>query len=140
MDSSHNQTIKQTPYEMIGGADTIARLVDAFYPRVLAHPDLAPIFPKDIGPVRDKQYLFLTQFFGGPPLYTEQHGHPMLRARHLPHPITPKRAQAWLSCMQQAMDEVGLSGEIRDFMFSRLALTAQHMINQTDEGPDPLFV
>ncbi len=140
MDSANFTASNQTPYEAIGAADTIARLVDAFYPRVLAHPDLAPIFPQDIQPVRDKQYLFLTQFFGGPSLYTEQHGHPMLRARHMLHPITPKRAQAWLSCMHAAMDEIGLQGEIREYMVARLTMTAKHMINQPDLGSDPLLL
>lgn len=122
----------QSPYEAIGGADTIARLVDAFYRRVVSHPDLEPIFPKDIIPVRDKQYLFLTQFLGGPALYSQQYGHPMLRARHMPHPITPQRAKAWLACMHAALDEIELHGEMRDFIFERLTLTAQHMINQPD--------
>ncbi|MCY0875788.1 MAG: globin [Firmicutes bacterium] len=122
----------QSPYEAIGGADTIRRLVDAFYRRVVKDPDLSPIFPEDITPVRDKQYLFLTQFLGGPPLYSEQHGHPMLRARHMPHPINSRRAQAWLNCMRAAMDETQLQGEMRDFIFERLTLTAHHMINQPD--------
>lgn len=119
----------QSPYEAIGGAETIARLVDAFYPRVQKHPDLAPIFPDDIKPVRDKQYLFLSQFLGGPPLYSNRYGSPMLRARHLPHPITPRRAEAWLQCMSEAMDEIGLQGEVRDYIFERLTMTAHHMVN-----------
>ena len=121
-------------YTAIGGAETVARLVDAFYPRVQAHPDLAPIFPADIRPVRDRQYLFLTQFLGGPPLYSERYGHPMLRARHLPHPVTPRRAAAWLACMREAMDEIGLAGELREHIFARLAMTAQHMVNTPDGG------
>ena len=66
-------------------------------------------------------------------MYTEEHGHPMLRARHLPFEITPKRAEAWLSCMEQAMDDTGVNGHIREFVFERLALTAQHMVNTPDE-------
>lgn len=118
-----------TPFEAIGGAETIAKLVDAFYARVVQHPDLAPIFPTDIKPVRDKQYLFLTQFLGGPPLYSQAYGHPMLRARHMPHEITPQRARAWLACMHDALDEIELHGPWRDFVFERLTLTAQHMVN-----------
>ncbi|MHB1683492.1 MAG: globin domain-containing protein [Bacilli bacterium] len=121
-----------TPYEAIGGAETVAKLVDAFYPRVQAHPELAPLFPADITSVRDRQYLFLTQFLGGPPLFTEQHGHPMLRARHAPHRITPAGARAWLGCMEAAMDDIGLTGDMRDFIFQRLTTTAQHMVNSAD--------
>ena len=123
---------EQSPYEWIGGAEKVSQLVDAFYKRVQQHPDLKPIFPEDIIPVRDKQYLFLTQFFGGPHLYSEQYGHPMMRARHLPHEITPTRAEAWLSCMNEAMDEVEITGPIREFLCTRLRQTAQHMVNTPD--------
>ncbi|PKG25552.1 globin domain-containing protein [Niallia nealsonii] len=120
-----------TPYEMIG-EHTLSKLVDAFYKRVASHPDLAPIFPKDLTETARKQKQFLTQYLGGPSLYTKEHGHPMLRARHLPFPITEKRANAWLSCMYDAMNEIELDASIREGLFSRLALTAKHMINSVE--------
>lgn len=123
-----------TPYEQIGGADTVARLVEAFYGLVKQDPDLSPIFPDDLSEIQQKQYLFLTQFLGGPPLYSEKYGHPMLRARHMPFPITPRRAEAWLACMSQAMDRINLHGEVREAIFERLRLTAYHMVNQWEEG------
>ncbi|MGX6442236.1 globin domain-containing protein [Neobacillus sp. K501] len=122
---------KPTPFEAIG-EETLHRLVDNFYELVAQHPDLAPIFPNDFSEIARKQKQFLTQYLGGPALYTEEHGHPMMRARHLPFPITPTRAKAWLSCMTQAMDKTGLEGLIRDEFYSRLLLTAQHMINTPD--------
>lgn len=124
-----------TPYEALG-KETLHRLVDAFYGLVGQHPELAPIFPNDFSEIARKQKQFLTQYLGGPALYTEEHGHPMMRARHLPFPITPSRARAWLSCMSQAMDQVGLEGPLRDEFYARLVLTAQHMIN-TPEDEQP---
>lgn len=124
---------KPTPYESLG-KDTLHRLVDTFYGLVAQHPDLAPIFPNDFTEIARKQKQFLTQYLGGPALYTEEHGHPMMRARHLPFPITPNRANAWLSCMKQAMDKIGLEGTLRDEFYSRLYLTAQHMINTPDDN------
>lgn len=123
-----------TLYERIGGAKTIRRLVEAFYPRVLAHPELAPIFPTNIDPVMEKQYQFLTQFCGGPPLYTTKHGRPMMRARHLPFPITPTRAEAWLACMHESMDDAGIQGAEREELWYRLVLTAHHMVNQPEQA------
>lgn len=122
----------QTLYTQIGGAKTIQAIVEAFYPRVQADPLLAPLFPEDIRPVMERQYLFLTQYLGGPPIYTEKRGHPMLRKRHLPFPITKERAEAWLRCMKEALDEVGIEGLPREQIWSRLVLTAHHMINQPD--------
>lgn len=126
----------RTPYEIIGGAETLARLVDIFYDHVKAHPDLAPLFPEDFTHVKERQYQFLTQFLGGPTLYSDLHGHPMLRARHMRFPIGPVQAEAWLSCMKKAMDEAGLEGEIREHIFDRLRLTAHHMVNQWDQNEE----
>lgn len=130
-------------YEAIGGDETIRRLVNAFYARVAVDPDLTPIFPEDLTETTEKQRLFLTQFLGGPPLYTQQHGHPRMRARHLPFAITPTRRDAWLRNMAAAMDEIGLTGPERAEFFERLTLTAHHMENTPEpsaialESPAP---
>jgi hemoglobin len=120
----------KTPYEWLGGADTLLKLVDAFYDHVAKHPDLSPIFPQDLTQTKEKQFKFLSQFFGGPPLYSVEYGHPMLRARHMPFAITPQRAQSWLGCMQSAMDEVGIQDPVRQYMLERFTHTANHMVNQ----------
>ncbi|KAB2337226.1 globin [Cytobacillus depressus] len=117
-----------TPYDVIG-EKKLHLLVDAFYRRVGKHPDLVPIFPSDLTETARKQKQFLTQYLGGPQLYTSEHGHPMLRARHLPFEITQTRAKHWLACMEEAMDEVGLEGKIKEDFYARLYLTAQHMVN-----------
>ncbi|TBL73996.1 globin [Paenibacillus thalictri] len=119
----------ETIYEAIGGAPVLRKLVEAFYPKVQAHPLLGPLFPDNIMPVMEKQYMFLTQFFGGPSLYSDQYGHPMMRARHMPFPITPERAEAWLSCMSKALEEVGLEPQLRQFVLERLKGPAHHFVN-----------
>ncbi|WP_058301585.1 globin domain-containing protein [Gorillibacterium timonense] len=119
----------------MGGAPAVRRLVEAFYPKVQAHPLLAPLFPEDIYPVMDKQELFLTQFFGGPPRYTMKHGHPMMRARHLAFPITAERADAWLACMKEALEETIADAELRKALWERLKNTAYFFINtESDEA------
>lgn len=117
------------PYDEIG-AEKLSLLVDTFYSKVAKHPKLKPIFPDDLTETARKQKQFLTQYLGGPNLYTEEHGHPMLKMRHNPFSITPERAEAWLSCMSKAMDEVGLEGKVRHDLYRRLVLTANHMVNQ----------
>ncbi|WEK53450.1 MAG: globin [Candidatus Cohnella colombiensis] len=118
-----------TLYEMIGGADTVRDVVEKFYPKVQANPLIGPLFPDDIRPVMDKQYMFLSQFFGGPALYSDEYGHPMMRARHLPFPITPERAQAWLNCMAAALQETEIPDHLKQLMLDRLAGPANHFIN-----------
>jgi hemoglobin len=118
-----------TIYEAIGGFETIDRLVTAFYKRVGNHPKLIPIFPEDLTETARKQRLFLTQFFGGPRLYTEERGHPMMRRRHLPFEITPSRRDAWLECMEAALEEAQIEEPYRTAIFEKLSLTANHMMN-----------
>jgi len=122
-----------TLFEAIGGAPAVRGLVEAFYPKVREHPLLAPLFPEDIAPVMEKQYLFLTQFFGGPPLYSDAYGHPMMRARHLPFPITRERADAWLGCMGRALEEIGLDPGLQKVVLERLSGPAYHFINSEEE-------
>ncbi|MDQ0111165.1 globin domain-containing protein [Paenibacillus harenae] len=120
-------------YEALGGAGTIRRMVESFYPKVQAHPLLGPLFPTDIDPVMDRQYMFLTQFFGGPSLYSDEYGHPMMRARHLPFPITPERAEAWLDCMRRALSEIGVEEQLQAIVIDRLSGPAHHFVNTLEE-------
>lgn len=122
-------------YRAIGGEEALRRLVETFYPKVKAHPLLGPLFPENIEPVMEKQFQFLSQFFGGPTLYSDQHGHPMMRARHMPFPITRQRADAWLSCMALALTEMGLEEGLRQAVLERLRGPAYHFINQEEHEP-----
>jgi len=122
---------KQTAYDLIG-EEKLNQLVNRFYNLVSEHPDLIAIFPTDLTETARKQKQFLTQFFGGPSLYTEEHGHPMLRKRHMPFQITPLRGEAWLSCMAQALVDTNIEEPLRTAIFERLSYTARHMINSED--------
>lgn len=125
-----------TVYEVLGGEATLGKLVEAFYDKVVQDETLSPLFAgSEISEVKRKQQLFLTQFLGGPQTYSELYGHPMLRYRHLPFPITKRHAEAWLACMSAAMDDIGCSGTARDFVFARLTQVAHHMVN-TEDGPE----
>ncbi|HLR61647.1 MAG TPA: globin [Lentibacillus sp.] len=122
-----------TIYEAIGGFETIDILVTAFYKRVGNHPKLIPIFPEDLTETARKQRLFLTQFFGGPRWYIEDRGHPMMRRRHLPFEITPERRDAWLECMNAALNEAAIEEPYRTAIFEKLTMTAHHMMNTPDK-------
>lgn len=122
-------TVPGTLFEAIGGYEPIDRLIKSLYTRIGQHPKLIPIFPDNLEESARKQRLFLIQFLGGPPLYTEDRGHPMLRRRHLAFEITPERKDAWLECMNAALDEAEIEEPYRTVIFERLTMTAQHMIN-----------
>ncbi|OAB26084.1 globin [Paenibacillus macquariensis subsp. defensor] len=116
-------------FDELGGQQGVRKLVESFYPKVLRDPLLSPLFPKDISSTMDKQEMFLSQFFGGPDLYTSEFGHPRMRARHMPFAITPIHADAWLSCMSEALEETVDSELIREAVIERLRVSAYFFVN-----------
>src|SRR5215813_8539473 len=81
-----------TVYEQAGGMPFFERLVDRFYDGVAGDPVLLALYPQpdDLGPARRRLTLFLAQYWGGPTTYSDERGHPRLRARHLPFAIGPR--------------------------------------------------
>ncbi|NTU77810.1 MAG: globin [Chloroflexales bacterium] len=125
-----------TIFEQAGGAPAFRRLVNAFYARVEHDPLLRPMFPPDLEPGKEHQYLFLIQYFGGPPAYGEQRGHPRLRVRHAPFPIGPSERDAWLAHMLAALDEAAIPEPARSAMRAYFELAAPAMMNQ--QSPNTL--
>ncbi len=125
---------EQTVYEMVGGDPTFQRLVDAFYARIESDARLRSIFPQDMEPGKRRQFLFLTQFFGGPPRYAQERGHPRLRMRHFPFPIDQRARDLWLGHMLAAMDEVGIAEPARSIMRDYFERGSAFLIN-TDGLP-----
>jgi len=110
----------ETPFERLGGATGVRRLVDAFYDHMERDADYAGIralHPELLHGSRDKLYWFLSGWLGGPPLYFEKRGDPRLRARHLPFPIGAGERDQWLGCMRKALADVGAdAGLVRELM------------------------
>ncbi len=120
----------KTLFEEIGGTEAIEKLVEAFYPRVYADPILSPLFEGDMEEIMRKQRMFLTQFLGGPPLYSQEFGPPAMKQRHMPFEITPQRAERWLNCMKEAFNEAGLDKNPASSLFyDRLIQVAAIMVN-----------
>lgn len=127
-----------TLYERIG-PEALSALVSRFYALVAVDPDLSPIFPADLTLTAEKQLAFLTGFLGGPPLYHRTFGPPRLRARHLPHAITPTRGRAWLACMDAALRDTPQIGAAEaGELYAALSRVAAHMVNtpEDDAGGD----
>ena len=126
-------TTAKTPYELLGGADGVRTLVERFYQIMDTLPDavrISALHPADLRGSTDKLYKFLSGWLGGPALYVEEFGHPMLRARHLPFPIETADRDAWLLCMKRALDEVKLEPLARMQLDQAFYKTADHMRNR----------
>ena len=122
-----------TPYEWIGGDTRVKALVERFYDLMDLEPAYAAlraVHGSDLSNARQRLYWFLTGWLGGPQLYTEQFGHPRLRARHMPFAIGIRERDQWLACMDQAMGETGVPEDLRTRLKDSFFQTADWMRNQ----------
>jgi len=122
-----------TPYERLGGDAAVRHLVDRFYELMDTLPEtyeIRRLHPQDLSGSADKLYKFLSGWLGGPPLYWDEYGHPMLRRRHLPFPIGEAERDQWLLCMNQALDEQVADAELREALKRAFFGTADHMRNR----------
>lgn len=126
-------------FERAGGQEGVDRIVEEFYRRVEADPELRPVYPADLEPGKAKLKLFFGQWLGGPPAYSERFGHPRLRRRHFPFVIDEKHAGRWLRHMRGAMEAEGVPADDLKVIFERLGPLAHHMVNAHEEVPrEPL--
>jgi hemoglobin len=122
-----------TPFERLGGEAGVRALVDRFYDLMDLEPDYAGIralHPAALDGSRDKLFWFLCGWLGGPDHYVQRHGHPRLRARHLPYAIGIAERDQWMACMIQALREEqvdeSLAGRLAESFFG----TADWMRNR----------
>jgi hemoglobin len=124
---------RASPYELLGGEATLRELVERFYDLMDLEPEYAEIrklHPTDLANSRQKLFMFLSGWLGGPGLYAERYGHPMLRARHLPFAIGTAERDAWMACMMRAMEDVGVEERLRAALAEALFGTADWMRNR----------
>lgn len=111
------------------GPERLRRIIDTFYDLVFSNEKIGHLFQTDKSLIRDKQYQFLTQFLGGPHLYSESYGHPKMRMRHLPHTITTEAKEEWLHCMRIAIFQHLEDETLAEALYSCFPKIAQHMVN-----------
>ena len=122
-------------YKLMGGEVTLRRLVDCFYDLMDEDPDyfgIRKLHPEELNSSRDKLFMFLSGWTGGPSLYVEKYGEPRLRSRHLPFSIGIDERDQWLSCMNRAMEKTGLEMQLRKSMALAFEQTADFMRNQPE--------
>lgn len=127
--------MQNTHYERLGGETGVRALVERFYDLMDSLPEvsrLRQIHAPDLGEAREKLFLFLTGWTGGPPLYMEKYGHPRLRQRHMGFPIGTRERDEWMLCMTRAMEETGVETSLREELIQAFFKTADFMRNRPD--------
>lgn len=135
-----DQTTTEAPiFDRIGGAVIIDRLVERFYARMDTLPqarEIRSMHPADLGPIKQVLKRYLTEWTGGPKLYSPEKGHPRLRQRHLHFAIDTAARDAWLVCMRGALDETIGDAHARRDLDDALSKLADWMRNQGDNPHD----
>ena len=129
--------INPSLYDLIGGETGLRSLIDRFYDIMDSAPEAAEIralHPKSLKLAREKLYMFLSGWSGGPALYAEKYGPPKLRQRHMPFSIGEVERDQWLWCMNKALDESQVHAVVVNQLKSRFAEIADFMRNKAEGG------
>lgn len=126
---------EQTPYERIGGEPVIQALVRRFYELMDTLPEARAcraIHPPSLETAEQRLFWYLTGWLGGPPMFVERRGPPMLRRRHLHAPIAGAEIEGWLLCFRQAWAEHVTDAALTAMVLPQIEGLAQHMRNRED--------
>jgi hemoglobin len=123
-----------TVFDEVGGLPFFEALVGRFYVGVAGDPELLAVYPtpEDLAPARRHLALFLAQYWGGPPDYSVERGHPALRMRHAPFAIGTDARDRWLVHMRAALREMEPPPAVAQALEEYLALAADALRNRED--------
>ncbi len=127
--------INPTLYELTGNETVLRSLIDRFYDIMDSAPEAAEIrafHAKSLTQSREKLFMFLSGWSGGPALYQQKYGPPRLRQRHMPFSIGQTERDQWLWCMNRALDESRVHPVVVEQLKSRFAEIADFMRNKAE--------
>ncbi len=122
-----------TPFQRVGGQPAVDRIIDSFYDRMDTVPEarvIRKLHPEDLSATRVVLKKYLAEWLGGPQAYSQERGHPRLRARHLPFSIGDDERDAWMFCMRGAIEEVVTDEAAREGVLLKLSQVADWMRNR----------
>lgn len=124
------ESVRKSPYQMIGGGTGVERLVKTFYDIVESDPAGASLMAMHnrghgLAHAREAQFEFLSGFLGGPQLYLERHRHSNVRLMHAHLSIGAAERDSWLICMEKALTEINTSPETRHLLMSHFSRVAE---------------
>lgn len=123
----------EASFTAAGGFDGIKQLVDAFYDAMETLPQakhIRDMHSSDLTESRDKLTRFLTGWLGGPKLFSEKYGPIRIPVAHRHLEIGPAERDAWLACMQIAVDTQPYQQDFRDYLMTQLYVPAERSRNK----------
>ncbi|HVW40739.1 MAG TPA: group 1 truncated hemoglobin [Amycolatopsis sp.] len=112
-------------YEQIGGQDALISVVDDFYGRVLADPDLAPFFTgTNLPRLKGRQVEFFAALLGGPDHYGPQTMKDVHRGRGIGQADFDRVAHL----LAETLRDAGVPGHLVDQILAALAPLASDIV------------
>jgi len=124
---------EDTSFQAAGGFDGIKQLVDAFYYAMEGLPQARTVremHNPNLEESRDKLTRFLCGWLGGPKLFSEKYGPIRIPVAHRHLSIGPAERDAWLACMQIAVDSQPYPQPFRDYLMAQLYVPAERSRNR----------
>lgn len=105
----------------------VSLLVDAFYTRIRAHPELGPIFERVIGDGWDFHLKRMKEFWTSVALQAGSYsGKPVPAHRRL-EGVTPEHFRIWLSLFRSTLDDTAPSPEAAEHFMVRAERIAESL-------------
>ena len=120
-------------FQLAGGVEGITKLSNDFYDQMEKLKETRRILhmhPTDLTVSREKLARFLCGYMNGPELYEEKYGPIALAPAHSHLAIGTSEKEAWLLCMEKALEMQPYPQEFKDFMLMRLATPAERCRNR----------
>jgi len=131
------ESTPQSLFDLLGGepeaTHQIREIVEAFYDvmdRDEKAKTICQMHPEDLTSSREKLFMFLSGWTGGPQLYIERYGHPFLRRRHLHFKIGEEERDQWIYCMTKGMFNLKMEEAKIKALLNALYPIADFMRNQ----------
>lgn len=120
-------------FKAAGEFEGIKKLVNDFYDAMESLPQakhIRDMHNPNLDESRDKLTRFLTGWLGGPKLFSEKYGPIQIPVAHRHLSIGPAERDAWLACMQTAVNKQGYPQDFCDYLMAQLYVPAERSRNK----------
>ena len=115
----------------LGGEAGVRTLVDLFYDEMERRPEAQKILrmhPSNLEISREKLWVFLCGWLGGPKRYADRWGPIRIPAAHAHIEVGEAERDAWLDCMQVAIDAVDVPDDFRAYFMREIRVPAERVM------------
>ncbi len=126
-------------FQAAGGEDGIRKLVNEFYQQMETQKrgkEIRAMHKSELVMIKDKLSLFLMAWLGGPRKYADKYGGISIPMVHRHLDIKDEQKNAWLFCMQKALDYQDYEEEFKTYLLEQLGVPAERIrqVSQMDRG------